>query len=1518
VRMTCNDNAQCREINEVEVTVKVEVLGNFSPSPGITASETSICEGTTIDFEAIPGPVPDNRFVGIEYSWLIGDQVVTGETNSTFSSGSIENEQDVTAKFHFSGQCINYYDVEATIHSIEVKPKPVASIEIVTAGTEEFCDGEGGFAANFSNEGENPEFNWMLNGLPALNNISEIPQLYRVAKKGFKAGDKVSCVLNSSLECTDDVVSNELEVIVIEPETPEASITSFPYPQPVEGGFEVPVCIGGQLELTASPEGVNYEWRKNGELIDGITTQTIITTPSENDVFSVRAKDIPGCYTVNYADYVYFPVKINELPPAASLESYLVIPENTSLPLASNAPEQDVYYKWYTTIDGDEIVTSTPADLQEKIYYHVGTYNSSTKCENKNRSVVELIPEKWNENYVITIVPKVGSIDLAKKEDCNISNAYFDGLGRPIQQIGVGQSPTGADVVQIFDYDDFGREKVKYMPYTQARAENSGVLIPGEMAKGNYQTFYQGLFDEGDGNYTSVTDFDGSPLNRPVEQGAPGADWQIGASTNATVKFAYDTNTGSIKRWSITEPGMGAGNYELANYDANTLYVDTTTDENQHTSKEYKNLLGQVVLTEDAKGGQTYYVYDDFGLLRCVVPPLANGNINESTENLCYFYRYDHRKRMVEKKIPGAEPILMVYDSRDRLVLTQDGNMRGKNEWMATIYDNLNRPKKTGIYESTDDRQTLADTLDINEGGSVDYLETETIGELSETFYDNYDELGAELTELGLQLNDYEYGAPANTTGFEADENTAVKGQITFTKTKVPETNQWLITVNYYDDKYRVIQTIADNHLGGRDVVSNRYDFVGKVMETVQEHTINGVTKTITKEFIYDHAGRLTETKMGMGEETPKTIATNTYNELGQLQSKASNDVVAGTNLVNTSYSYNIRGWMTNMDNKDSQDGPLFNLDLFYNNHPGDLKQYNGNISRLDWKSKNQTGTNYYDFTYDNINRLKRAKYNGADDGNYSTTYGYDFNGNIESLTRRGFVAEDDYHVIDDLHYKYDGNRLAAVNDINNPIAQEHGFTDNGLFADLENLDDTVKHEYFYDPNGNLVADYNKGIEAVHYNHLNLPTMVDLGNNNHIEYIYDAAGIKLQQRVYKNGDLQKEMDYVGNFVYENGSLAFILTDEGRLVPKQDENGGYEYEYFIKDHLGNTRVTVKDNSGTAKVMQESHYYPFGMQMEGLSYSGLLSGVEANKYLYNGKELQDDLGLDWYDYGARFYDAQIGRWHSVDPADQYASGYVYCGNDPIMMIDPDGKFAVDGPTRQTLTVVGPNGKSIYHDPDNPDKRIYFSPDGQTGSDGNVNGLEVIGYERAGVDYSKGQEISIGDLTAHGIKVFLQHNNPDAEITVNTMTEEWEFLFFASNTAFFISNSAAYYQYLTDKRIRVSQMSARGHKGYNYGKYGGNFYKNAEKIRRDLGIPKNWVAKPSKKDGGVRFIDPNNSGNNIRVMPGRGGSKFANSRQPYVIQYKNGSPVNKTGNPIQNSTGHGQNKSTDLHVPLTQFRF
>jgi len=149
-----------------------------------------------------------------------------------------------------------------------------------------------------------------------------------------------------------------------------------------------------------------------------------------------------------------------------------------------------------------------------------------------------------------------------------------------------------------------------------------------------------------------------------------------------------------------------------------------------------------------------------------------------------------------------------------------------------------------------------------------------------------------------------------------------------------------------------------------------------------------------------------------------------------------------------------------------------------------------------------------------------------------------------------------------------------------------------------------------------------------------------------------------------------ETDYCGPFVYETvsgvRSLKYIVTPEGRAV----KNGSsWDFEYNLTDHLGNVRAVIhKGGNGLAEVLQERHYYPFGMEMSTLS-----SGSSTNKFLYNGKEHQNSLGLDWYDYGARFYDPELGRFHSVDPmAESYYSfsPYHFSGNNPMTFIDSNG--------------------------------------------------------------------------------------------------------------------------------------------------------------------------------------------------------------------------------------------------------
>jgi len=253
--------------------------------------------------------------------------------------------------------------------------------------------------------------------------------------------------------------------------------------------------------------------------------------------------------------------------------------------------------------------------------------------------------------------------------------------------------------------------------------------------------------------------------------------------------------------------------------------------------------------------------------------------------------------------------------------------------------------------------------------------------------------------------------------------------------------------------------------------------------------------------------------------------------------------------------------------------------------------------------------------------------------------------------------------------------------------------------------------KYLYDAAGNMRKDGSKNLHIDYFNTLNLPADLDFGNDNRIFYHYTASGAKLVKHVVSAKGSESYTHYIGNIVYEGGNLSYILTEEGRLISEGSGTARrFRFEYNLKDHLGNNRVSfiVTDPGGAAELVQATDYYPFGLVMK--QYNGISSQeYRKNKYLYNGKELQDDViegsSLNWFDYGARFYDPQIGRWHVIDPsAEKYLSlsPYIYCANDPLLLIDLDGKDWIvstkdlNGKTQINLTFVGAvinnSGKNI----------------------------------------------------------------------------------------------------------------------------------------------------------------------------------------------------------------------------------
>ncbi|CAM1364550.1 conserved hypothetical protein [Tenacibaculum sediminilitoris] len=216
-----------------------------------------------------------------------------------------------------------------------------------------------------------------------------------------------------------------------------------------------------------------------------------------------------------------------------------------------------------------------------------------------------------------------------------------------------------------------------------------------------------------------------------------------------------------------------------------------------------------------------------------------------------------------------------------------------------------------------------------------------------------------------------------------------------------------------------------------------------------------------------------------------------------------------------------------------------------------------------------------------------------------------------------------------------------------------------------------------------MIVDRNKGITGITYNHLNLPVNVTLAGGT-INYTYDAAGNKLRKVANST-----TTDYAGNYKYENGTLQFFNHAEGYVSPKNtnDISQGFNYIYQYKDHLGNVRLSYSDNNNdgvitassdpnTNEIIEESNYYPFGLKQKG--YNGAYNPIGnslAQKWGYNGKEFNQELGLNLYDYGARNYDPAIGRWFVVDAlADDEMqvdkSPYSYAWNRPTEVTDPDG--------------------------------------------------------------------------------------------------------------------------------------------------------------------------------------------------------------------------------------------------------
>ncbi|WP_228370590.1 DUF6443 domain-containing protein [Chryseobacterium gleum] len=927
-------------------------------------------------------------------------------------------------------------------------------------------------------------------------------------------------------------------------------------------------------------------------------------------------------------------------------------------------------------------------------------------------------------------------------EDCSKKTEtvqYFDFLGRPRQVVSVKATPLGKDIVTPVVYDDLGRQTRTYLAVPQSSTSNGAVypqtpgMVPFPVADAT------GIYS-GEKTYTEKN-LENSPLERVLQQKPIGNDWN-----GKAVVLGYDLNTAAdhVKNYQVTvswDPTEKLYKNELqytpAEYAAGKLVKNTVTDEDGHKVVEFKDATGQTVLSrkviDAVKNADTYYVYNDYKQLAYVIPPLASAAaLNSSAvDNTCYQYKYDSKNRLVEKKLPGKGWEYMVYDRQNRLVASQDAvlgstqNNFAAKGWMFSKYDEFGRVVYTGFFASTASRidiQTTINTMSVNPGNnekrnnttpiiqngeSIYYTKnafpTEGMTILSVNYYDTYPPLPSGITTPVSIM-----GKPVLKQPGQGTASVTTKSLLLASYIRNVEDNAWTKTYNYYDEKGRTIGSYAQNHLGGYTRTELDIDFAGVTRQSKAYHKrlASDPEKVITQTFTYDHQNRLLVHKHQVDTNPEEILVQNEYNELSQLKNKKLGGTTLSQPLQNINYTYNIRGWLTKINDPSHLNGKLFGYEMRYFNPvnpniaPG---RFTGNVTEIDWKNASEDVLKRYNYAYDGLGRLQDAVYSEPNatvpfNNNYNEHLTYDLNGNIKTLKRNAFPASGSTTSaqVDDLIYNYTGNRLTKVT--------ENALNDTGY----EGGNNTIS----YDLNGNMKDMLDKGIQSIQYNHLNLSNSYSMQQtnglgqllNSTVSYLYRADGTKLRKTYSsappRGSTTTRITDYLDGFqysytegggiclecrtesayeqqAYKSASLVFpgTLTPEWKLDFVATAEGFYSftenrYIYQYRDHLGNARVTfAKSSTGAPEIIDTNNYYPFGLNHISGAFS--TSGFGSfYSYKYNGKELQE---TGMYDYGARMLMPDLGRWGAMDAmSEKYSawSPYNYAVNNPVMVIDPDG--------------------------------------------------------------------------------------------------------------------------------------------------------------------------------------------------------------------------------------------------------
>lgn len=884
----------------------------------------------------------------------------------------------------------------------------------------------------------------------------------------------------------------------------------------------------------------------------------------------------------------------------------------------------------------------------------------------------------------------------------------IDGLGREVSAQKDEYAPDYTDVTLFTNsYDNFGRLHQK------------SVLGQG----------------------TTSYEYEDSPLNRLLSTttGAGSVHQSYGANTSAISIDGKTYPTGSLSELTTTDfKGNNAESYEdFLERDVQTVNHVTLANtglQAARTSKVY-NDFGQLVKIIPPQGPIYSYEYNNKGMV-------SKTNIPDQGTTEHY---YDKLGRKIIDIDANNNKLGVVYDDLGRIF--QTGDAPDPSSGLNTYYE-PGTLVLSKVHNTTTFKTASGNPIDwIDNTTTVDMSTLSTTPIYYNTTYGNYDNIGRAWTismenhKGGVEVSNLTYNDADIVTETVMNHNTGNSSfgqqfnytiENTFDHSMRPD--KVYITPPYSNIK----QVISDLNYNNKDQVFQKrlhgddnnawqtidyvYDTLGRILKindaaAVQNNNCdkkelcdlsfrfhplnaNGNTTLVIEDLHY--MGDNGEEPVTLNNiSLPFTVTNNSKDQLMAaiedfiiLQGYIFDDVdidddlksltISQTNARFTKLYYDQTIAYKSIDNCCNAQpvGDLFAEFTFY-------ESQGNNIDRLIWTVP-CGGLNTYYFQYDEMNRLLSANYYERESQAtawqntqaYNMSATYDLMGNIQTMKRNGLV-NGNIAEIDDLQYAYSSNtnQLLQVTDGVGPNYFNHGQKGGGAI-------------FLYDAKGNIIHDLGKHLEFS-YNQYALPSRIQKGSSSSTEILntYLGTQARVQKTTHDNGTTTIK-DYIGSVEYltKNGEtkLEAIYHEEGRLTLNQ--NNTTQYEYSIKDHLGNTRVNFTDKNkdgiiSKSDILQENHFYPFGMNMEG---EWVQTYGKENKYQYNGKELDSDLGVDLMNYGARFYDAAIGRFTTVDPlAKKYPgiSPYAYVANNPLIYIDPDGKEIVlagtEAEKKQALT-------------------------------------------------------------------------------------------------------------------------------------------------------------------------------------------------------------------------------------------